>query len=43
MLRRRSFKSKPDLRRSKSTSSAHGVVLEHLDPTIAQRDAHIAA
>jgi hypothetical protein len=43
MLRRRSLKSKSDLNRRKSTSSVHGVVLEHLDPALAQRDAHIAA
>jgi hypothetical protein len=44
MLRRRSLKPKPDLRRHKSTSSAtQGVILEHLDPVLAHRDAHIAA
>jgi hypothetical protein len=43
MLRRRSLKSKADLKRSKSTSSTHGVVLEHHHPVLAQRDAHIAA
>jgi hypothetical protein len=44
MLRRRSLKSKSDLKRRKSTSSStQGVLLEHLDPTLAQRDAHIAA
>lgn len=44
MLRRQSVKSKPDLRRRKSTSSAtHGVHLEHLDPATAQRDAQVAA
>ncbi|KAK1779996.1 hypothetical protein QBC45DRAFT_324823 [Copromyces sp. CBS 386.78] len=44
MLRRQSVKSKPDLRRRKSTSSAtHGVHLEHLDPAVAQRDAQVAA
>ncbi|AEO65213.1 uncharacterized protein THITE_133372 [Thermothielavioides terrestris NRRL 8126] len=43
MLRRRSLKSTPDLRRRKSTSSTRGVVLEHINPALAQRDAHIAA
>ncbi|KAL2017375.1 hypothetical protein VTK56DRAFT_2255 [Thermocarpiscus australiensis] len=43
MLRRRSLKSRSDLKRRKSTSSTHGVILEYLDPTLAQRDAHIAA
>ncbi|KAK3372392.1 hypothetical protein B0H63DRAFT_439552 [Podospora didyma] len=44
MLRRRqSVKSKPDLKRRKSTSSAHSVHLEHIDPAVAQRDAQIAA
>ncbi|EAQ89762.1 hypothetical protein CHGG_06381 [Chaetomium globosum CBS 148.51] len=44
MLRRRSLKPKPDLKRHKSTSSAaQGVILEHLDPVLAHRDAHIAA
>lgn len=44
MLRRQSVKSKPDLRRRKSTCSAtHGVHLEHLDPAVAQRDAQVAA
>ncbi|KAK0628602.1 hypothetical protein B0T17DRAFT_632243 [Bombardia bombarda] len=43
MLRRRSVKSKSDLKRRKSTSSTHGVHLEHIDPTLAQRDAQIAA
>jgi hypothetical protein len=43
MLRRRSFKSKSGLKCRKSTSSTQGVRLEHLDPALAQRDAHIAA
>ena len=43
MLRRHSIKSKPDLNRRKSTPSAHGVQLEYIDPTMAHRDAHIAA
>lgn len=37
------MKSKPALSHRKSTSSARSVVLEHLDPAVAQRDAHIAA
>ncbi|KAK4161473.1 hypothetical protein QBC43DRAFT_217732 [Cladorrhinum sp. PSN259] len=43
MLRRRSLKSTSDLKRRKSTSSTHGVHLEHLDAAQAQRDAQIAA
>ncbi|KAK0737579.1 hypothetical protein B0T21DRAFT_392666 [Apiosordaria backusii] len=43
MLRRRSLKSSSDLNRRKSTSSTHGVRLEHIDPALAQRDAQIAA
>ncbi|KAK4137079.1 hypothetical protein BT67DRAFT_347057, partial [Trichocladium antarcticum] len=43
MLRRRSLKARSDLKRRRSTSSTHGVVLEHLNPARAQRDAHIAA
>lgn len=43
MLRHQSMKSKPSLSHRKSTSSARSVVLEHLDPAMAQRDAHIAA
>jgi len=43
MLRRRSLKAKSDLKRRKSASSTQGVVLEHHDPAVAQRDAHIAA
>ncbi|GAB1311756.1 hypothetical protein MFIFM68171_01966 [Madurella fahalii] len=43
MLRRRSRLSKSGIERRKSTSSMHGVHLEHLDPTVAQRDAYIAA
>ncbi|KAK3336433.1 hypothetical protein B0T19DRAFT_38885 [Cercophora scortea] len=43
MLRRLSVKSKSDLKRRKSTSSTHGVHLEHIDPAVAQRDAQIAA
>ncbi|KAK4176872.1 hypothetical protein QBC36DRAFT_212968 [Triangularia setosa] len=43
MLRRRSIKSNSDLNRRKSTSSTHGVHLEHIDPALAQRDAQIAA
>ncbi|KAK0665342.1 hypothetical protein QBC41DRAFT_349686 [Cercophora samala] len=43
MLRRRSLKSSSDLNRRKSTSSTHGVQLEHIDPALAQRDAQIAA
>ncbi|KAK4116976.1 hypothetical protein N656DRAFT_3806 [Canariomyces notabilis] len=43
MLRQRSLKSKLDVKHRKSTSSEHAVHLEHLDPTIAQRDANIAA
>ncbi|KAM7222870.1 hypothetical protein V8F06_001768 [Rhypophila decipiens] len=44
MLRRHSsIKSKPDLSRRKSTASVHGVHLEHIDPAVAQRDAHAAA
>ncbi|OIW31031.1 hypothetical protein CONLIGDRAFT_614451 [Coniochaeta ligniaria NRRL 30616] len=44
MLRhRQSMKSKPALSHRKSTSSARSVVLEHLDPAMAQRDAQIAA
>lgn len=40
---RQSMKSKPALSHRKSTSSARSVVLDHLDPALAQRDAHIAA
>ncbi|KAM7209626.1 hypothetical protein V8F20_000029 [Naviculisporaceae sp. PSN 640] len=43
MLRRNSSKSKPDLSRRKSTTSVHGVHLEHIDPAVAQRDAQAAA
>ncbi|KAK4229936.1 hypothetical protein QBC38DRAFT_411097 [Podospora fimiseda] len=43
MLRRRSLKSTSDLRGRKSTSSTHGVHLEHIDAAQAQRDAQIAA
>ena len=44
MLRRRSLQSRSDPKNRKSASSTHGgVVLEHLDPALAQRDAHIAA
>ncbi|KAM7188135.1 hypothetical protein V8F33_010809 [Rhypophila sp. PSN 637] len=44
MLRRHSsIKSKSDLSRRKSTSSVHGVHLEHIDPAVAHRDAHAAA
>lgn len=43
MLRRQSVKSKSQLERRKSTSSVHGVHLEHLDAAAAQRDAQIAA
>ncbi|KAL1840754.1 hypothetical protein VTJ49DRAFT_146 [Mycothermus thermophilus] len=52
MLRRRSTKSKLSLTRRKSTSTSSAadihhrasiVVLEHLDPALARRDAHIAA
>ncbi|KAK3694285.1 hypothetical protein B0T22DRAFT_66627 [Podospora appendiculata] len=43
MLRRLSVKSKSDLKRRKSTSSTHGVHLEHIDQAVAQRDAQIAA
>ncbi|KAK4456781.1 hypothetical protein QBC42DRAFT_237800 [Cladorrhinum samala] len=43
MLRRRSLKSTSDLNRRKSTSSTHGVHLEHIDAAQAQRDAQIAA
>ncbi|KAK3996319.1 hypothetical protein QBC44DRAFT_318714 [Cladorrhinum sp. PSN332] len=43
MLRRRSLKSTSDLKRRKSTSSTHGVHLEHIDAAQAQRDAQIAA
>ncbi|KAH8907908.1 hypothetical protein BR93DRAFT_926935 [Coniochaeta sp. PMI_546] len=37
------MKSKPTLSHRKSTSSARSVILEHLDPAVAQRDAQIAA
>lgn len=43
MLRRRSLKSTSDPNRRKSTSSTHGVHLEHIDAAQAQRDAQIAA
>ncbi|KAK0633214.1 hypothetical protein B0T14DRAFT_418226 [Immersiella caudata] len=43
MRRRHSLKSKSDLSRRKSTSSVHGVHLEHINPAVAERDAHIAA
>ncbi|KAB5562924.1 hypothetical protein GE09DRAFT_764214 [Coniochaeta sp. 2T2.1] len=44
MLRhRQSLKSKPTLSHRKSTSSARSVILEHLDPIVAQRDAQVAA
>lgn len=37
------MKSKPALSHRKSTSSARSVVLDHLDPVLAQQHAHIAA
>ncbi|KAK4453457.1 hypothetical protein QBC34DRAFT_206727 [Podospora aff. communis PSN243] len=43
MRRRHSLKSKSDLIRRKSTSSVHSVHLEHINPALAERDAHIAA
>ena len=44
MLRRRSLRTtNTDLARPKPASPTHGVVLEHLDPVLAQRDAHVAA
>lgn len=43
MLRRHSAKSKSDLRRRKSTTSVRSVHLEHIDATVAQRDAQTAA
>lgn len=43
MQRRQSTKSKSDLHRRKSTASVRSVPLEHIDPTVAQRDAKVAA
>lgn len=43
MLRRHSAKSKSDLHRRKSTTSVRSVHLEHIDASVAQRDAQTAA
>ncbi len=43
MLRRQSTKSKSDLHRRKSASSVRSVPLEHIDATVAQQHAQIAA
>ncbi|KAK0655898.1 hypothetical protein B0T16DRAFT_287959, partial [Cercophora newfieldiana] len=43
MRRRHSVKPKSNLGRRMSNSSVHSVRLEHIDPALAERDAHIAA